>query len=181
MKTSFRQAFSPASMILSTSLLLGLLSGCNQQPGQGHNNQSADNQSPAPTTAAVQPASQPEQDYGYEGYDESLPVGDTEEYTGNGNGIASEPERIEVSPHRETLPNNWGELNYLVLTALSDEVSISQVTVNRGHCNSSFMDRKDALNLQYGQTTKLYLRGCKGDQVREVSVQTLNDTYTVNF
>lgn len=127
------------------------------------------------------PASQPEQDYGYEGYEESLPVDDTEEYTGNSNGMAAEPERIEVSPHRETLPNNWGELNYLVLTALSDEVSISQVTINRGRCNSSFMDRKDALTLQYGQTIKLYLRGCKGDQVREVSVQTLNDTYTVNF
>lgn len=170
-------------LLLACLLGLTTLSGCkraNEQPAQANSNPSQHLAETASVPEAEEASAPVEQDYGYEGYEQTEP----EQYNPDGGantGFDYAEEKLDVSKYSE--PNQFisGAIStYVVITALSDDIHIQKVRVNRGNCQIDF--QKANPYLKYGYEFKVYvMSSCRPEQIREVWIETERDTYTFNF
>jgi len=79
--------------------------------------------------------------------------------------------------------SHWGTLVYNI-QATTEDVVISDVSVNRGNCTippGTAAELKRQVNLKFGQEWRGYSHNCKVDNVKEVTVTTSRGTFTFNF
>lgn len=173
------------SLLMACLLVPTLLSGCkraNDQPTQSNNT----NQPPAYSGNTTEQANAPvEQDYGYEGYEQTAADAESEPYSADtsshtGHDTDGE-EQLEVSKYSEPSPYMSGAIaTYVVITSLSNDITLKTIQVNRGNCGVEFP--RSSPHLKYGTQYRVYVKAsCHPEQIREVEVGTARDTYTFNF
>lgn len=88
----------------------------------------------------------------------------------------------DVSVTLRTNPN-WGTLMFDI-QAETDNVQVSQVVINRGHCTlpaGTALDLKRTVELQLGQTWRGYSPECAIRHVKEMEVTTGKGTFVFRF
>ncbi len=156
--------------LLSCLLGLTLLSGCNKVKEQQASTDNATvTQQAADTTTPSQ------QDYGYEGYEQQAAGNEYSQPRSSGT------DELEVSKYSEPSPYMSGAIaTYVVITSLSNDITLKTILVNRGNCGVEFP--RSSPNLKYGAQYRVYVKAsCRPEQIREVEVGTARDTYTFNF
>lgn len=173
-------------LMLACLLGLTLLSGCKRANEQPTHSNSDTSQPPASSGKNTEQANTPvEQDYGYEGYEQAGTAPEPDPYSADTSSHAGSnadgEEQLEVSKYSEPSPYISGAIaTYVVITSLSDDITLKTILVNRGNCGVEFP--RSSPNLKYGAQYRVYVKAsCRPEQIREVEVGTARDTYTFNF
>lgn len=88
----------------------------------------------------------------------------------------------DVEVNLQTNPH-WGTLMYNI-QATTEDVTISQVVINRGSCtvpDGTAAELGRTVKLKFGQSWRGYSPDCKVDNVKELTVTTGRGTYTFGF
>lgn len=94
-------------------------------------------------------------------------------------GCSSEP-NVEISIQTN---QHWGTLVFNV-QAISDEVIIEDVIINRGNCMlapGTATDIERTVNLRFGESYRGYSPYCTVNDVREIELATNSGTFNFSF